>query len=146
MPVYDSESIANSKSKFECTYKTFTSNNQTATPDAPILVLDNLSVAFTNDCVGTFTNPYRKTAFTMQTPDGDVFSNILLIDSRFESLIRWLGENKIKVKLTGENFAKFLKLIENDVINKTVAKEVFEAIFDGGVNPEANVRTRIKDG
>ena len=67
MPVYDSESIANSKSKFECTYKTFTSNNQTATPDAPILVLDNLSVAFTNDCVGTFTNPYRKTAFTMQT-------------------------------------------------------------------------------
>ena len=67
MPVYDSESIANSKSKFECTYKTFTSNNQTATPDAPILVLDNLSVAFTNDCVGTFTNPYRKTAFTIQT-------------------------------------------------------------------------------
>ena len=106
MPVYDSESIANSKSKFECTYKTFTSNNQTATPDAPILVLDNLSVAFTNDCVGTFTNPYRKTAFTMQTPDGDVFSNILLIDSRFESLIRWLGENKIKVKLTGENTAR----------------------------------------
>ena len=106
MHVYDSESIANSKSKFECTYKTFTSNNQTATPDAPILVLDNLSVAFTNDCVGTFTNPYRKTAFTMQTPDGDVFSNILLIDSRFESLIRWLGENKIKVKLTGENTAR----------------------------------------
>ena len=106
MPVYDSESIANSKSKFECTYKTFTSNNQTATPDAPILVLDNLSVAFTNDCVGTFTNPYRKTAFTMQTPDGDVFRNILLIDSRFESLIRWLGENKIKVKLTGENTAR----------------------------------------
>ena len=106
MPVYDSESIANSKSKFECTYKTFTSNNQTATPDAPILVLDNLSVAFTNDCVGTFTNPYRKTAFTIQTPDGDIFSNILLIDSRFESLIRWLGENKIKVKLTGENTAR----------------------------------------
>lgn len=106
MPVYDSESIANSKSKFECTYKTFTSNNQTATPDAPILVLDNLSVAFTNDCVGTFTNPYRKTAFTIQTPDGDVFNNILLIDSRFESLIRWLGENKIKVKLTGENTAR----------------------------------------
>ena len=106
MPVYDSESIANSKSKFECTYKTFTSNNHTATPDAPILVLDTLSVAFANDCVGTFTNPYRKTAFTMQTPDGDVFSNILLIDSRFESLIRWLGENKIKVKLTGENTAR----------------------------------------
>ena len=32
-----------------------------------------------------------------------------------------------------------IKLIENDVINKTVAKEVFEAIFDGGVNPEAYV-------
>ena len=78
MPVYDSESIANSKSKFECTYKTFTSNNQTATPDAPILVLDNLSVAFTNDCVGTFTNPYRKTAFTMQT---EIYSVIFFLST-----------------------------------------------------------------
>lgn len=54
-------------------------------------------------------------------------------------IVKYKGIEPDQVKLTGENFAKFLKLIENDVINKTVAKEVFEAIFDGGVNPEAYV-------
>ena len=54
-------------------------------------------------------------------------------------IVKDKGIEPDQVKLTGENFAKFLKLIENDVINKTVAKEVFEAIFDGGVNPEAYV-------
>lgn len=40
-----------------------------------------------------------------------------------------------KVRLSGTDFAKFLDLIKNNVINKTVAKEVFEAIFDGNVDP-----------
>ena len=32
-----------------------------------------------------------------------MYGNIIKIDSRFTSLIKWLGENRIKVKLTGEN-------------------------------------------
>ena len=44
-----------------------------------------------------------KTAFDFQI-DGESFtSNILKIDSRFTSLIKWLGENRVKVKLTGAN-------------------------------------------
>lgn len=41
-------------------------------------------------------------------------------------IVKDKGIEPDQVKLTGENFAKFLKLIENDVINKTVAKEVLK--------------------
>ena len=35
--------------------------------------------------------------------DANILSNILRVDARFTALIKWLGENRIKVKLTGEN-------------------------------------------
>lgn len=35
--------------------------------------------------------------------DVNILSNILRVDARFTALIKWLGENRIKVKLTGEN-------------------------------------------
>lgn len=35
--------------------------------------------------------------------DSNILSNILRVDARFTALIKWLGENRIKVKLTGEN-------------------------------------------
>ncbi|MBR3645356.1 MAG: Asp-tRNA(Asn)/Glu-tRNA(Gln) amidotransferase subunit GatB [Lachnospiraceae bacterium] len=44
-----------------------------------------------------------------------------------------------EIKFTSANFSKFLKLIADGVINKTVAKEVFEAMFDGEVDPVAYV-------
>lgn len=50
-----------------------------------------------------FANPYKKTAFEFQTDDGNILSNILKVDARFTSLIKWLGENRIKVKLSGKN-------------------------------------------
>lgn len=103
MLVYDSTSTSNTTSAFECTYTTFQSNHSTATPKHPILVLDNSSHPWEQDSAGIFANPYKKTAFEFQLDDGVELSNILQIDSRFTSLIKWLGENRIKVKLTGEN-------------------------------------------
>ena len=50
-----------------------------------------------------FANPYKKTAFEFQTDDGNILSNIIKVDARFTSLIKWLGENRVKVKLTGAN-------------------------------------------
>ena len=44
-----------------------------------------------------------KTAFEFQMEDANILSNILRVDARFTALIKWLGENRIKVKLTGEN-------------------------------------------
>ena len=39
----------------------------------------------------------------IQTDDGNILSNIIKVDARFTSLIKWLGENRIKVKLSGKN-------------------------------------------
>lgn len=36
-------------------------------------------------------------------------------------------------------FSKFLKLIDDNVINKTVAKEVFEAMLNDDIDPEKYV-------
>lgn len=52
---------------------------------------------------GVFTNPAKHTAFEFEEEDGIVSANILQIDSRFVSLIKWLGENHINVRLSGKN-------------------------------------------
>ena len=93
---------------------------------------------------------YDADIITLYKPLADLFGAAVQKGSAPKEASNWLmgetmrivkdkGIEPDQVKLTGENFAKFLKLIKNDVINKTVAKEVFEAIFDGGVNPEAYV-------
>ena len=93
---------------------------------------------------------YDADIITLYKPLADLFEAAVQKGSAPKEASNWLmgetmrivkdkGIEPDQVKLTGENFAKFLKLIENDVINTTVAKEVFEAIFDGGVNPEAYV-------
>ena len=93
---------------------------------------------------------YDADIITLYKPLADLFEAAVEKGSAPKEASNWLmgetmrivkdkGIEPDQVKLTGENFVKFLKLIENDVINKTVAKEVFEAIFDGGVNPEAYV-------
>ena len=93
---------------------------------------------------------YDADIITLYKPLADLFEAAVQKGSAPKEASNWLmgetmrivkdkGIEPDQVKLTGENFAKFLKLIENDVINKTVAKDVVEAIFDGGVNPEAYV-------
>ena len=103
MLVYDANANSGSTAGFECTYTTFKSDNPAASPENTILVLDNAEKQWDETLFGLFTNPYKKTAFDFQI-DGESFtSNILKIDSRFTSLIKWLGENRVKVKLTGAN-------------------------------------------
>ena len=103
MLVYDSSAASNKPQEFECTYTTFKSDSDTASPDNPILVLDNTEYTWEHNAVGIFSNPYRRTSFEILVDGSTVYGNIIKIDSRFTSLIKWLGENRIKVKLTGEN-------------------------------------------
>ena len=103
MLVYDANANSGSTAGFECTYTTFKSDNSTASPENPILVLDNSEKQWDETSYGLFTNPYKKTAFDFQINGESFTSNILKIDSRFTSLIKWLGENRVKVKLTGAN-------------------------------------------
>lgn len=48
-----------------------------------------------------FTNPIKRTSFEFDEEDGVVSADIIRIDSRFVSLFKWLGENHIKVQLSG---------------------------------------------
>jgi ATP-dependent Lon protease len=105
MPVFDFSSASDNKNPAECTYTAFSSNEPAATADNPIMVLDNHVNKWRHHSCGMFTNPVKRTAFEFEEAGGTVSADILKIDSRFTSLLRWLGENHIKVRLSGENRA-----------------------------------------
>ena len=63
MPVFDFSSTPDNSQEFVCTYTTFQSNERTATPEKPILVLDNRERKWNDDSNGMFTNPIKETTF-----------------------------------------------------------------------------------
>ena len=103
MPVFDFKNTPDDKKKSECTYTTFRSSESEASANHPIMILDNSDRKWKHHSSGVFTNPNTKTAFEFNEEDGTVSANILKIDSRFVSLLKWLGENHISVRLSGEN-------------------------------------------
>lgn len=103
MPVFDFSSTPDEKKTAECTYTTFRSNAGTATAEKPILLLDNKKRQWNHHSCGMFINPIKRTAFEFKEEDGVVTADILQMDARFVSLIKWLGENHISVRLSGEN-------------------------------------------
>ena len=67
------------------------------------MFLDNSSRQWKHHSAGLFTNPTKRTSFEFNEEDGTVSADITKIDSRFVSLLKWLGENHINVRLSGEN-------------------------------------------
>lgn len=45
----------------------------------------------------------KQTTFEFEEEDGIVSADILQIDARFVSLLKWLGGNHIHIRLSGEN-------------------------------------------
>ena len=103
MPVFDFSSTPDNSQEFVCTYTTFQSNERTATPDKPILILDNSKRKWSHHSWGLFANPQKSTTFEFREEDGTFSADILKIDSRFVHLIKWLGRGHINVRLSGEN-------------------------------------------
>ncbi|MCD7909036.1 MAG: ATP-dependent Lon protease, partial [Clostridium sp.] len=103
MPVFDFNGTADDKAPAQCTYTTYQSSETAASADQPILILDNRKRAWKHHSCGVFTNPVKRTAFEFKEEDGTASADILKIDARFASLLRWLGENHINVRLSGEN-------------------------------------------
>ena len=103
MPVFDFSNPESTTTTTEATYTTFHSDKNVATPEDPILLLDNATRQWANHSCGVFTNPAKHTAFEFEEEDGIISANIFQIDSRFVSLIKWLGENHINVRLSGKN-------------------------------------------
>ena len=104
MPVFDfSNDTSEIKEEAVCTYTTFSSNVDHATIECPILILSNKKKQWEHHSCGVFSDQNKQTAFEFEGEDGTVISDILKLDSRFVSLVRWLGENHIHVRLSGEN-------------------------------------------
>lgn len=103
MPVFDFNDNSFKKEPAVCTYTTFASNEEHPTAERPIMLLDNKVRAWKHHSNGVFTNPVKRTSFEFDEENGNCSTDILEIDSRFTSLLKWLGENHINVRLSGEN-------------------------------------------
>ena len=104
MPVFDfSNDTTEKKEEVVCTYTTFSSSADQATIECPILILSNERKNWEHHSCGVFSNQEKQTAFEFEEEEGTIVSDILKVDARFVSLIKWLGENHIHVRLSGEN-------------------------------------------
>ena len=107
MPVFDFNSVPDEEKKNAvCTYEIFMSSEESATPEKPILVIDNKNKQWKHHSFGMFTNPIKRTTFEFNEENGVEVSDILKVDARFVSLLKWLGESHINVRLSGENTAE----------------------------------------
>lgn len=127
MRVFDFSNNTEEKISPECTYTTFRSGEETASPEHPILVLDNQKMKWNHHSCGFFTNPSKRTAFEFKEEEsGSQTADILQIDARFVSLVRWLGDNHINVRLSGDNQA-----------NGYAVYKIREIAFGGGTKLSA---------
>ena len=103
MPVFDFTNTPDESSRSECTYTVFQSNEAEASPEKPILILDNRERTWSHHSCGQFSVPSKRTTFEFKEEDGTYSADILQVDSRFVNLIQWLGESHINVRLSGKN-------------------------------------------
>lgn len=103
MPVFDFSNAPADKAEVTVTYTTFQSDEAVATTEHPILILDNSTRSWKHHSSGVFSHFNRKTAFEFEEEEGTVSADILQIDARFVSLLKWLGESHINVRLSGAN-------------------------------------------
>lgn len=101
MPVFDFKNSTIETSESECTYEIFYSDASEASAEYPILILDNREGKLKHHTGGVFLNPAVRTAFEFKDNDETIRADIVKIDARFVSLLKWLGENRINVRLSG---------------------------------------------
>ena len=103
MPVFDFSNPSTPKEPVvpECTYTVFRTNKSTVSPEEPFFVLDNRGKNLKHHSCGVFTNPNKRTSFEFKDAAGTITADILQVDARFVSLLKWLGENHISVRLSG---------------------------------------------
>ncbi len=105
MPVFDFSATPKENREAVCTYQAFFSNETRPTAEKPLLLIDNSVKKWNHHSHGVFVNPIKRTSFEFEEEGGSVSADILRIDARFISLLKWLGENHIHVRLSGENRA-----------------------------------------
>lgn len=103
MPVFDFSNMQAKKEPVRCTYTMVYSDNDHASTENPILVIDNQKREWKHHSFGIFANPNKQTTFEFEEEDGTISADILKVDARFVSLLKWLGEHHIHIQLSGKN-------------------------------------------
>lgn len=106
MPVFDFSEAPGEELQSECTYTAYYTSVEESSPENPIMVLDNKARKWAEESVGVFANPNKRTAFEFKFDRESVSADILKIDARFASLLRWMGKHRINVQLTGAHTAE----------------------------------------
>lgn len=106
MPVFDFKDKPDASNESICTYTTYQSFAHETDINNPIMIIDSSKGELKHHTGGMFINPIKRTAFEYTGEQGKLSADILKIDSRFTSLLKWLGENHIKVKLSGYDTAE----------------------------------------
>ena len=69
MPVFDFNSVPDEEKKNAvCTYETFMSSEESASPQKPILVIDNKNKQWKHHSYGMFTNPIKLSLIHISEP------------------------------------------------------------------------------
>ena len=102
MPVFDFNAKTEEKVEVSVTYTAFDSDRRSADRDNPFIVISNKSGKLKHHSCGMFTSPTKGTGFVLDSENGEsITEDILRIDSRFVSLVKWLGDSHVMVRLSG---------------------------------------------
>ena len=76
MPVFDFSNMQAKKEPVRCTYAMVYSDNDHASPENPILVIDNQKREWKHHSFGIFANPNKQTTFEFEEEDGTISADI----------------------------------------------------------------------
>lgn len=110
------------------TYTTFYSEVSEPTPKDPILILENPKGIFEHHISGNFIDPAKRSSFSSDDPNAQ--ADVKKIDQRFTEFIKWLGVNRISVRLSGQKvrggFAVYkIREVESGISAKLSAQDGF---------------------
>ena len=85
MPVFDFSSIPENEKKQDpvCTYTMFRSNEAAASPEKPILILDNSSEPWKHHAIGVFGNQNKRTNFEFREEGSSAYAEKITSMSGF---------------------------------------------------------------
>lgn len=102
MPVFDFNQEKKDAVKAEKTYELIYTDEHFADAEHPIMLLEDRDKKMVHHSSGMFMAPVTGTAFVYEKDEEKSNHDILMLDARFENLIKWLGENHIMVRLSGK--------------------------------------------
>lgn len=102
MPVFDFNKQKEEKVIAEKSYELVYSSERESNASNPIMILEDKGGILKHHSDGMFEAPTKGTAFAYDNEE-KTSHDILKLDARFENLVKWLGDNRIMVRLSGKN-------------------------------------------